>query len=166
MDKGTIKIYSGDGRGKSPAALGSAVQAASEGKKVIIIQFLKGKGLGDTPFLRRLEPEIRVFHFEKSEESFEELSEDRRREEIANIQNGLHYAKKVLSIHECDLLILDEIFGLVEKDIISVEDLKEILELRDDADVIMTGINLPDDLCVVADEVSKIETVHFKVFDN
>lgn len=46
MAEGCIYIYTGDGRGKSPAAIGRAVQAAVEGKRVVIIQFLKGKGLG------------------------------------------------------------------------------------------------------------------------
>ena len=42
MAEGCIYIYTGDGRGKSPAAIGRAVQAAVEGKRVVIIQFLKG----------------------------------------------------------------------------------------------------------------------------
>ena len=50
MAEGCIYIYTGDGRGKSPAAIGRAVQAAVEGKRVVIIQFLKGKGLGDSDF--------------------------------------------------------------------------------------------------------------------
>ncbi|MBQ2802840.1 MAG: cob(I)yrinic acid a,c-diamide adenosyltransferase, partial [Lachnospiraceae bacterium] len=61
MGKGLIYIYTGDGRGKSPAALGRAVQAAAEGKSVVVIQFLKGKGLGESEFLRRMEPEIKLF---------------------------------------------------------------------------------------------------------
>ena len=61
MAKGLIYIYAGDGRGKSPAAIGRAVQAAMEGKQVVIIQFLKGKGLKDSEFLRRMEPEIKLF---------------------------------------------------------------------------------------------------------
>ena len=85
MDKGMIHIYTGDGRGKSPAAWGRAVQAAAEGKSVVIIQFLKGKGLADSDFLRRLEPEIKLFHFEKSDENFAEPSEEKKQEEIINI---------------------------------------------------------------------------------
>lgn len=50
MAEGCIYIYTGDGRGKSPAAIGRAVQAAVEGKRVVIIQFLKGKGLGGFRF--------------------------------------------------------------------------------------------------------------------
>lgn len=165
MEKGTIHIYTGDGRGKSPAALGRAVQAAAKGDYVVIIQFLKGKGLEDTEFVRRLEPEIKLFRFEKSDENYEELSEEKKSEEIMNIRNGINFAKKVLSTGECNLLILDEVLGLLDKNIISVEDLKALLEQRNETDVILTGITLNDEVCMLADEVSKIETLRFKTFN-
>ena len=63
MKQGAICIYSGDGHGKSPAALGEAVLTAAAGGSVVIIQFLKGKGLKDTEFIHRLEPEIKIFRF-------------------------------------------------------------------------------------------------------
>lgn len=163
MKQGLIHIYSGDGHGKSPAALGKAVMAAAAGERVVIIQFLKGRGLQDTEFIRRLEPEIKIFRFEKSETDFVALSEDKKQEEIVNIKNGLNFAKKVLTTGECDLLILDEVLGLIDNEIITVEDLKNLLEARDgETDIIMTGISLNDDLCLVADEVSRIEALKFK----
>ena len=163
MKQGLIHIYSGDGHGKSPAALGKAVMAAAAGERVVIIQFLKGRGLQDTEFIRRLEPEIKIFRFEKSETDFVALSEDKKQEEIANIKNGLNFAKKVLTTGECDLLILDEVLGLIDNEIITVEDLKNLLEARDgETDIIMTGISLNDDLCLVADEVFRIETLKYK----
>lgn len=164
MEKGRVYIYSGDGRGKSPAALGRAVQTAVAGGSVVLIQFLKGRGLQDSSFLRRMEPEIKLFRFEKSDENYEELSEVRKQEEISNIKNGIAYAKKVLCTGECDLLILDEVLGLVEKGILQEDDLKSLLEYRGATDVILTGINLSDEVCMLADEVSKIETVKFKVY--
>lgn len=165
MDKGSLSIYTGEGRGKSQAALGRAVQVAMAGGNVVIIQFLKGKGPDDTEFLRRLEPELKVFCFEKSEENFEELSPERKQEEIANIKNGMGYARKVLATGECELLVLDEVLGLVEKDIFDAGELKELLDGRGNTNVILTGINLSDDVCALADEVSKIETVRFKVWE-
>ncbi len=165
MAKGLIHIYAGDGRGKSPAAIGRAVQAAIEGKNVVIIQFLKGKGLEDSDILRRLEPEIKLFRFEKSDENYEELSEEKKQDEIVNIRNGINFAKKVLTTGECDLLILDEVLGLVERGIISVEDLRTLVESHEDTDIILTGITLNDEICVLADEVSKIETLKFKVWE-
>ncbi len=165
MDKGSLYIYTGEGKGKSQAALGSAVQVAMAGGSVVIIQFLKGKGPDNSDFLRRLEPELKVFCFEKSEENFEELSEARKQEEIANIRNGIGYARKVLATGECELLILDEVLGLVEKEIFDADELKELLDGRGNTNVILTGINLSDEVCALADEVSKIETVRFKVWE-
>lgn len=165
MARGMVYIYAGDGRGKSPAALGRAMQAAMEGKNVVIIQFLKGKGPGNTGFLKRMEPEIKLFRFEKSDENYEMLSEEKKQEEIINIRNGMNFAKKVLATGECDLLILDEVLGLVEREIVPVEDLKSMLECREDTSIILTGVKLSDDICILADEVSRIETVKFKVWE-
>lgn len=165
MAKGVIQIYTGDGHGKSPAALGRAVQTAAEGGSVVIIQFLKGKGLSDSEFIRRMEPEIKLFHFEKSDENYSELSEEKKKEEMYNIRNGINFARKVLTTGECDLLILDEVLGLIEKNIITAEDLRAVLECHDETNVIMTGANMQDEICILADEVSKIETVRFRVWE-
>ena len=161
MKKGTIHIYSGDGHGKSPAALGRAVSMACQGKSVVIIQFLKGRGLEDSEFLRRMEPEIKLFRFEKSEGNFAELSIEQQADEIINIKNGLNFAKKVLCTGGCDLLILDEVLRLIDNDIISVEELKGMLDMRSDEsmNVIMTGTTLSADVCVLADEVTRLATV-------
>lgn len=160
MNQGLVHIYSGDGHGKSPAALGKAVMMAASGKSVVIIQFLKGKGLADSEFLSRLEPEIKIFRFEKSDVNFVELSEEKKNEEIINIKNGINFAKKVLATGECDLLILDELLGLIDNGIITVDDLKNLLEAKDEeTEVILTGIFLNDEICTLADEVSRIETL-------
>lgn len=163
MRQGVVHIYSGDGHGKSPAALGEAVMMAALGKSVMIIQFLKGKGLADSQFLGRLEPEIKIFRFEKSDVNFAELSDEKKTEEIINIKNGINFAKKVLTTGECDLLILDELLGLIDNSIITVEELKNLLEARDEeTDIILTGISLNDEISLLADEISKIETVKIK----
>ena len=165
MGKGMIHIYTGDGRGKSPAAIGRAVQEAVQGRTVVIIQFLKGKFPENSSFLKKMEPEIKLFRFEKSEENYQELSGEKQKEECRNILNGMNYARKVLATGECDLLILDEVLGLIENGIIAVEDLTRLLEGRGSTDIILTGISLSDDICFLADEVSKIETVKFKVWN-
>ncbi|MGN0156882.1 MAG: cob(I)yrinic acid a,c-diamide adenosyltransferase [Lachnospiraceae bacterium] len=160
MAEGKILIFSGDGHGKSPAALGKAVEAASRGKKVVIIQFLKEWGLGESEFIKRLEPEIKLFRFEKSGENFDLLTKERQEEEIFNIKNGINFAKKVLNTGECNLLILDEVLGLIDNGIISMEELEAVLQAKsDETTIIMTGITVNEKLCSLADEVSKIETI-------
>ena len=165
MEKGVIQSYYGEGHGKSTAAIGNAIHLASEGKSVIVIQFLKEKNENELMFLNRLEPEIKVFRFAKSDECFEELPESARQEEVMNLRNGFNYGKKVVSTGACDMLILDEVLGLIDNGIITVEDLKNILESRDDdVNVILTGIQLDDDICQLADEIFRIDPVNYKVF--
>lgn len=165
MAKGSVTIFTGEGRGKTSAAIGRAIQAADAGQRVVIIQFLKGKGLKGSEFVKRLEPEIMLFCFEKSDESFSNLTEDQKLEESMNIRNGLNYAKKVLGTGECDLLILDEVLGLVENGIVTSEELISLMDSREETGMILTGISLPDEICFKADEVSKIDTIKFKVWE-
>ncbi len=163
MEKGLVQVYGGEGHGKSAAALGRAIQVACMGRGVVIINFLKG--CQNEEFLKRLEPEIKIFRFEKSEEEFALLSDEHKQEEIYNIKNGLNFAKKVPTTGECGLLILDEVLGLIDKGIITIEDLSHILEARsDDVDIILTGIRLNDDVCQLADEIYKIEAVNYKIY--
>ena len=160
MEKGMIYIYSGEGHGKSPAALGKALQTACRGETVVIIRFLKGRGLSDSDFVKRLEPEIKIFRFEKSDENFVNLSEERKAEEIGNIKNGLNFAKKVMNTDECSLLILDEVLELLDNDIISVQELRTLLLCKPEGmNIIMTGTTLNDEAYPLADEVTKVETV-------
>lgn len=164
MKKGMIQIYSGEGHGKSPAAFGKALQRACDGESVVIIRFLKGRGIADSEYVKRLEPEIRIFRFEKSDEDFRLLSEERKAEEISNIRNGLNFAKKVMNTEECSLLILDEVLELLDNDIISVEELKTLMLCKPETmDVIMTGVILNDEVSMLADEVTKVETVHSNI---
>ena len=154
MATGSVQVYYGAGRGKSPAALGRAIRAAAEGKTVFIIQFLKGKSDEEMEFLKRLEPEIKFFRFEKSEEYFSELSEEEQLEEVKNIKNGINFAKKVLTTGECDLVILDEVLGLLDHGLIDAEELKTLIGARlDDTDLIMTGWVLSDELRPYIDEI-------------
>lgn len=156
---GRISIYSSDGQGKAPAALGRAVWLACSGKNVVVIQFLKGKAMDGAEFFRRLEPEIKVFCFEKADEDFTKLSQEQREEEVCNIKNGLAFAKKVLTTGECDLLILDEVLRLVNNHIIVAEDLKNLLGIGREAetDIIMTGTVLDDGIRALADEVITVQ---------
>lgn len=159
MGKAHVTVFCGEGKGKTSAALGQGIFGASAGKSVIIIQFLKGKVGERIDFIKRLEPEIKVFCFEKSDLSFEELSPEEQQEEIMNIRNGMNFARKVLTTDGCDILILDEVLGLVDKGIISIEEMKALLEAGDgDTELVLTGIQMFDELYPYADDVFCINT--------
>lgn len=160
MSTGKIEIIYGNGFGKTALALGRGIQALEKQKDVIVIQFLKGsQKQEDLDVVKRLEPEMKVFRFERSDCYFAELSEEAKKEEQINIRNGLNYAKKVLTTGECDVLILDEVLGLIDQKIIQAEDLMRILECRGEADVLLTGKVLPEKLIPVADRLDRIDQV-------
>ncbi len=160
MKEGRLEIYCGNGKGKTTAALGQAIRHASSGKTVFIVQFLKGRREEQISFIRRLEPEIKLFRFQRRESAFEELSDQEREEEILNMKNGLGFAKKVLSTGECDVLVLDEVLGLVEKGIASAEDIRQIVdETSADTNLIFTGISVCPEIMEWADSIYQISVL-------
>lgn len=157
MKRGTLQIYYGSGKGKTTAALGQAIKEASRGRSVFIVQFLKGRQPEEIQFIQRLEPEIKLFRFQRREKAFEDLDPQERTEETMNMKNGLNFAKKVLVTGECDVLILDEILGLVEYGIATGEDIKALLhESSENTEIIFTGQTLCREIMDLADYVYQI----------
>ena len=66
MDRRIVQVFYGPGKGKTSAAVGQCIRAASLGQSVIIIQFLKGNDAEEFNFLEKLEPDIKLFRFEKA----------------------------------------------------------------------------------------------------
>ncbi|WP_165443988.1 cob(I)yrinic acid a,c-diamide adenosyltransferase [Lachnoclostridium sp. Marseille-P6806] len=158
MATGRVSIYTGSGHGKTPAALGIALQRAVRGENVMVIQFLKGEGLDQSPFLERLEPELRIFRFEKSRLPFDQRSDQEKQEDAAAIRNGICFARKILNTAECDLLVLDEILAVVDNEIATVQELGELVEKRGGTDIVMTGITRNEEIFRLADEVTRVVT--------
>ena len=160
MNKKIVQVYYGEGNGKTSAAVGQCIQAASQGKTVIIIQFLKGRMEEGFSFLKKLEPEIKQFQFEKEDAYYEELPKEQQEEEKKNILNGLNFARKVIETNECDVLVLDEVLGLVDYGIITGKDIINLIRLRDDYDkLVLTGRRMPKELSEYVDQVSEIRKV-------
>ena len=136
MDRGVIQVYYGEGHGKSTAAIGNAIRIASEGKSVIIIQFLKGKNENELTFLSRLEA---------------------KQEESMNLRNGFNYGKKVVTTGACDMLILDEVLGIVDEKVISPEEICELFAAKpEEMTLVCTGRVLDEKIREAADEVYNI----------
>lgn len=159
MKQGKVQAYYGYGRGKTSAALGHAIQEASKGGNCVVLQFLKERDDDEIEFARRLEPQIKLFRFQKSADLYDNLSEDVKFEEELNMKNGLNYARKVLVTGECSLLVLDEVLGLLDKKILTTEELVKLLQARtDETTVILTGRVMDEALLPYIDQVYRIHT--------
>ncbi len=161
MEKGMVQVIYGGGIGKTAMALGKAVTEVTAGRKVIMIQFLKGMLSAETAeWLKHLEPDLKVFRFEKQHDFFENLTEEQKQEELFNIRNGVNFARKVLTTGECDMLILDEFLGILDQKMIDEEEFQNLLSLREEnVDLVLTGKVCPQMLEKEADLVTRIENV-------
>ena len=152
METKIIHAFYGRGKGKTSAALGQALRDVGEGERVTIIQFLKGKGGDDFRLLERLEPE------DKSESVYRDLSIEEKEEEKQNILNGVHYARKVIETGESDIIVLDELLGVVDLGILDAEQVKELLTMEGDyRKLYVTGTILPDELTPYFNVISEID---------
>jgi len=157
MGKGIVRIYYGEGHGKSTAALGTAIREASHGKSATIISFLKGRSGAGDELIKRLEPELKFFSFEKTNVSFNDLSPEEKEEEIMNLRNGYNYSKKVIATGGCDLVVLDEVLGMLDNQIVSEEEFLELMAMvPEDMVVICTGIHVPERVKKCADELYQV----------
>ena len=157
MSKGIVRIYYGEGHGKSTAALGTAIREAANGKTATVISFLREKDEDSEELLKKLEPELKFFRFEKAEISFEELSEEDKEREIMNLKSGYNYSKKVISTGGCDLVVLDEVLELIEQKIITEAEFMELVtNIPDDMVVICTGKTVPETIKECADELYQV----------
>ena len=159
-EKGLTQIYCGPGKGKTSVAIGQAIRAVGYGKRAIVIQFLKGRATSRLDYLNAMEPEVRLFRFEKKDKFYEDLTEEEKKEENLNIRNGLNFARKVLLTEDCDMLILDEILGALEFGIVSEEEIESLIQAKDyETELIMTGNVVTEALKNAADRVVSLEVI-------
>lgn len=175
-----IHIYTGDGKGKTTAALGLALRCAGHGFKVRIIQFMKGSTYsGELLSLAKLGVEVYQFgrtcpHAAVIKNGFMECQKCNKcwigKKEIddldrCKIELAWQLAKDTLCLDH-KLLILDEIMNAVKYKLISVpEVLALISELPEEMELVMTGRNAPVELIKKAHLVSDIKKVKHP-FDN
>ena len=160
MERELTEVYCGSGRGKTTLAIGQSLRVSKQGKSVIIIQFLKGNERREMDFLEEMdELDIKIFRFEKMETCYDELSEQEKGEEKRNIINGLNFARKVVATQECDFLVLDEILGLLDNGIASLDMIIDILKLKDETmHIVLTGRMMPPELEPYVDSVTTLTT--------
>lgn len=167
MERELTEVYCGNARGKTTLAIGQSLKASLQGKSVIIIQFLKGKERSALDFLEDLDNlDLKIFRFEKKQICYDELSEQEKEDERRNILNGLNFARKVIATCECDFLVLDEILGLVDNGIASVEAIADIIKMKDASmHIVMTGNVFPEELKEYVDGVTMLTTDSEHVYE-
>ena len=156
LSQGYVQVYTGDGKGKTTAALGLAVRAAGRGMHTYIGQFMKGQLYGELDALRGnpyiiLEQygDVRCIH-----------REEVTAEHIAQAHRGLARALGAMRSGQYAIVVLDEVNVTIWFGLLAVEDVLAFLDQRpNDVEVVLTGRRAPQELIERADLVTEMREV-------
>lgn len=153
--KGFVQVYTGNGKGKTTAAIGLAMRAAGAGLHVFIAQFAKGMKTGELESLKKLGGNITVKQYGLPD--FIKKPNDRDMELAAN---GISDVKEALLSGKYDIVILDEANVAVDLNLCSPEDIIEILNLRpDNVEIVITGRNAHPVILERADLITEMKEI-------
>ncbi len=151
--KGFIHVYTGNGKGKTTAAIGLGVRASGAGLRVLMIQFMKGRRYSELDALQHLQ-NFTVKQFGRDEFVSKEKP---AQVDIDLASEGLAYAKKMIAQHTYDLVILDEINVAVDYHLLMLQDVLELMQHKPEAlELVLTGRYAAPDIIKNADLVSEI----------
>ena len=163
LEKGIVQIYTGDGKGKTTAALGAALRAAGQGNKGLIYQFLKPASLdiGERFALQLGAVRIRVETLDVPWDMSRSLEDEKA---VAKIQDAISEAlRRITQMAEkrfYDVLVLDEIVFCLSEGLAKIEDVKDLIDKRDSAvEVILTGRGASAELMELADLVTEMKNI-------
>ena len=157
MDKGHIRLYTGDGKGKTTMALGLALRFAGAGKRVFIGQFIKDDPRGDIMALRKAIPGVVTAQFGCGTGCICGREPDAKDVDCA--KKGLARAKQALASANFGLVVLDEITIPIYFGLISIDDVKELIALKaPSTDLVFTGRYAGCDLKALCDVVTVVES--------
>lgn len=158
MEKGYIQVYTGDGKGKTTAAMGLIVRALGAGLKVLFIQFMKSSEYSEIKFLRNVSNAAQLEIRQYGTGRF--ITGKADNEQIEAGAKGLREAAAALQSGQYDLVVLDEANMAVYFGLFSVDDLIMAIQNRaSGVEVIITGRRADPKLIDVADLVTEMREV-------
>lgn len=157
QEKGLIIVHTGKGKGKSTAAFGMVLRCLGHGKKVGVVQYIKGKwDTGERTILEKFPDLIEI---KALGEGFTWETQDRARD-IAFARAAWDESKRMMSDPSFDFVLMDEINIALRYDYLPIEEVVEFLKnKRPDLHVVLTGRNAKDELIAIADLVTEMEMV-------
>ena len=156
FQRGLVQVYTGNGKGKTTAALGLALRAAGYGLRTHVVQFLKGVPYGELSAIASL-PSITIRQLGTAEwvhpDHIREADRERARQALA-------YAGEVLAGGEYRLVILDEINVALDWGLLAVGPVLDLIRTKPAAvELVLTGRNAPPEIVAAADLVSEMREV-------
>jgi cob(I)alamin adenosyltransferase len=157
LERGLIQVYTGDGKGKTTAALGLAVRAAGHGLRVEIVQFLKGwPNYGELKGVEWL-PGVAIHPFGRSGWVHPDRPEP---EDCERAGQALAYARRVMAGRQADVVVLDEVNVALDYGLVKLGDVLALLDEKPaEVELVLTGRNAHPQVIDRADLVTEMRNV-------
>lgn len=154
---GLIQVYTGNGKGKTTAALGQAMRAAGQGLKVYIVQFMKGwPHYGELDTVGQ-HSNVTMKQFGRPDYVYKE---DPAPEDIRLAREALEHAREIVRSGQYDLVILDEVNVALEWDLIQLDNVLSLLDQKPDkVELILTGRYAHPEVTARADVVTEMREI-------
>ncbi|VAX16002.1 Cob(I)alamin adenosyltransferase [hydrothermal vent metagenome] len=156
--KGITVIFTGDGKGKTSAALGVVARSLGHGKKCKIIQFIKGRRRSGEHYLaERLAPDLEIV---MSGKGFTWLADVSREDHETQAQEGLKLAEEAITSGRYAVVALDEILYALRSGLVKIEQVEKLIDLRPEGShLVLTGRDAPQRLIDKADLVTNMQVI-------
>ena len=155
---GYLQIYTGNGKGKTTAALGLAFRAAGHGFKTYVAQFLKGQPTGEIEAAKKLAPLVRIEQFGR--EGFITVKDGPDDEDVSRAKAGLARALEAMLSGDYRIVVLDEVNTAVHFEILSEKDVLDFIGKRPAAvELVLTGRYAPASFIDRADLVTEMKDI-------
>lgn len=158
-NKGLVHVYTGEGKGKTTAALGVAVRAIGWGLKVCVIQFIKGYAdIGEVLFAKRFPDNMTIKQF--TTDSARSIDEEKVSQRKRVSQEAMTYAEQAVQNGDYDLIILDEINNAAHFNLIETARILRMIENKPERlELILTGRDAPKEITDAADYVTEMRKI-------
>lgn len=176
--KGYVQVYTGDGKGKTTAAIGLAVRALGAGKKVLFLQFMKAQSYSEHRILPAISPNLTLatvgkpfFIIKEGSLPEAELAKWREKavifppgrppkEYVELIKQGMALARAAVAGSEYELVVLDELVVALAFGLVTWDEVKSLIEQKSDGvELVLTGRGATPELIEMADLVTEMREV-------
>jgi cob(I)alamin adenosyltransferase len=158
LSTGYIQIYTGNGKGKTPAAIGQAVRAAGNNLKTYFVQFMKDYPYSEIKSLAANKDFINLVQV--GNDDFVLKKNPPSKSEIGVISNGLKRAKIMMLSGEYDIIVLDEICVSLYFGLVNTGDILNFIKVKPEkVELILTGRYCPEELIEHADLVTEMKEI-------
>ena len=154
--KGYVHVYTGDGKGKTTAAIGLAIRAAGAGMRVYIAQFVKGMHYSELDALDRYADRITLKQYGR--DCF--IKKEPEQEDIRAARQGLEEVKGILASGDYQMVILDEANIATWYNLFSPDELVELVQSKPESvELVITGRNADPKIIALADLVTEMKEI-------